>query len=124
MRPLKIVVADDEQDTREYFQELLIRWGYEVRSAATGQQLVEACKLLAPDLIVTDYAMPGLTGLAAAQQVNQVHPTPVVLISGRHDVDQLAQASGLTITFLNKPVKERELKAAIEALTAAPASVP
>ncbi len=39
-----------------------------------------------PDLLVTDYAMPGLDGLAAAE-VNRERPVPVILFSGRHDVE-------------------------------------
>ena len=63
-RRLKIVVADDERDTREYLQEYVSHLGHDVRAAADGRQLVEICHAFSPDLIVTDYAMPGLDGLA------------------------------------------------------------
>src|SRR3954470_5346798 len=63
--PLKIVVADDEQDTREYLQEYLAHLGHDVRAAEDGRRLVAVCQEFCPDLIVTDYAMPGMDGLAA-----------------------------------------------------------
>ncbi|MFL5333763.1 MAG: response regulator, partial [Geminicoccaceae bacterium] len=61
-RRLRIVVADDERDTREYLQEYLSYLGHDVRAVEDGRQLVEVCREFAPDLIVTDYAMPGLDG--------------------------------------------------------------
>ena len=114
---LKIAVADDEVDTREYLQEYLTYLGHEVRAAADGRQLVELCREFAPDLIITDYAMPGLDGLAAAAEINRARPVPVVLISGRHDAQSLATVEGV-VTFLAKPVKEKDLRAAVEAIRA------
>jgi len=114
---LKIVVADDERDTREYLQEYLARLGHEVRAAGDGRRLVELCREFLPDLVVTDYAMTGLNGLAAAAEINRERPVPVVLISGRHDVESLAAAEDHVVTFLAKPVKEADLRAAVESVT-------
>jgi CheY-like chemotaxis protein len=113
-RPLKIAVADDERDTREYLEAYLSRLGHDVRAAPGGRQLVEICRAFAPDLIVADYAMPGLDGLAAAAEVNHDRPVPVILISGRHDAEQLARSDvGLVVRFLAKPVDEAELRGAV-----------
>lgn len=112
---LKIAVADDELDTRDYLQEYLTYLGHEVRAAADGRQLVELSREFAPDLIITDYAMPGLDGLAAAAEINRARPVPVVLISGRHDAQLPATVEGV-VTFLAKPVKEKDLRAAVEAI--------
>ena len=92
---LKIVVADDERDTREYLQEYLTHLGHEVRAAADGRRLVELCREYAPDLVVTDFAMPGLNGLAAAAEINREHPAPVILISGRHDAELAGRSRGV-----------------------------
>ena len=120
-RRLKIVVADDERDTREYLQEYLSHLGHDVRAASCGRQLVELCRAFRPDLIVTDYAMPGLDGLSAAAEVNRDRSVAVILVSGRHDVEHLAQASGVPVVrFLAKPVKEADLKAAVELAEAHP----
>ena len=116
MTTLRIAVADDELDTREYLQEYLAHLGHEVRAAATGRQLVELCRAFDPDLVVTDHAMPGLTGLAAAAEVNRERPVPVVLISGRHDIEGGALAAAHVVRFLAKPIKNADLKAAVEAV--------
>jgi CheY-like chemotaxis protein len=116
-RRLKVVVADDERDTREYFEFLLAHLGHDVRAAADGLQLVEVAREFSPDLIVTDYAMPGLDGLTAAARANRERPVPVVLISGRQDVDLAGSAGGLRVVrVLAKPVKEADLKAAVESV--------
>ena len=116
-RPLKIVVADDERDTREYLEEYVSHLGHDVRAAADGCQLVKMCRAFKPDLIVTDYALPGLDGLAAAAEVNRDRAVPVILISGRDDAEPRAKADGSPVVkFLAKPVSEAELRAAIAAV--------
>jgi CheY-like chemotaxis protein len=114
---LKIVVADDERDTREYLQEYLTYLGHEVKAAEDGRQLVVLCLEFAPDLIVSDYAMPGLNGLDAAADINCERPVPVVLISGRDEAEALAGKGGHVIAFLSKPVKPADLEAAIESVS-------
>ncbi len=119
-RRLKIVVADDERDTREYLQEYLSYCGHEVRAAEDGRQLVEVCRAFEPDLVLTDGAMPGMDGRTAAQQVNRHRPVPVILLTGRHDSEAQAREEGSPITkALLKPVKEAELRAAVESVAAA-----
>ena len=103
-RRLRILVADDERDTREYLQEFLAHLGHEVRAAE--------------DLIVTDYAMPGMDGLAAAAEINRERAVPVILITGRQGAEGPAQVAGSPVVrFLMKPIKEADLRAAIDSVT-------
>jgi len=114
---LKIVVADDEPETRDYFREYLSYLGHEVRAAGDGRQLVEVCREFGPDVVVTDFAMPGLDGLAAAAAIKRDGPVPVILVTGRQDVE-LPPGGGPVIACLSKPVKEAALKAAVESAAA------
>jgi len=117
VRRLKIAVADDERDNREYLEELLAHLGHDVRLAADGRALVELCHQFGPDLIITDYSMPGLDGLAAAAEINRRRSVPVILISGRHDIEpETSAAADAVVRFLTKPVKLGELSAAVEAI--------
>ena len=119
-RRLKIVVADDERDTREYLQEYLTYCGHEVRAAEDGRQLVEVCRAFEPDLVITDDAMPGLNGWAAAEELNRERPLPIILLSGRDDAEWQARAKGSPfVRVLTKPVKEAELRAAVESVPSA-----
>jgi response regulator NasT len=114
-RALRIAVAEDERDMREYFQELLPRLGHQVVCAAhDGKELVERCRQQAPDLVIADVRMPGLDGLQAAAEINRARPTPFILVTGHHDDEVLARAGeGPVLAYLVKPVKDVDLKAAI-----------
>ncbi len=112
---LRIVVADDERDMRQFLQEMLIHLGHAVVGAAeTGRQLVEQCRATNPDLLVTDIKMPDLDGLEAAAEANRSRPVPVVVISGHHEAPLLERASvDYVMTYLVKPVKPTDLQAAV-----------
>ena len=89
---LRIAVADDETDTREYFLELLHRIGHQAVGVSDGQQLAELCLTSPPDLIVSDIRMPGIDGIEATRKVNRQHPVPVILISAYHDANLFGRA--------------------------------
>jgi response regulator NasT len=115
VRPLRVAVADDEPDTRQFFRELLTHLGHEVVGVAeTGQQLVEQCRTTHPDLVITDVRMPDIDGIAAAEEVNRESPVPVILVTGHHEAEVLARAAGDHImAYLSKPAKPVDLQAAI-----------
>ena len=114
-QPLRIAVADDERDTRQFFQELLPLLGHEVVAVAeTGRQLAEQCHAARPDLVITDIKMPDMDGIEAAAAVNRERHVPVILVTGHPDVDLLASAgTGQIMAYLTKPVKPVNLQAAI-----------
>lgn len=114
-RPLRIIVADDERDTRQFFEELLPHLGHEVVAVAeNGEELVEHCRRLRPDLIITDIKMPGKDGIEAAAEVNREGPVPVILVTGHHEGELLARAgSDYIMAYLSKPAKRVDLEAAI-----------
>jgi response regulator NasT len=113
-RGLRILVADDEKDTREYLQQLLARLGHQVAVAADGAQLAELARRVEPDLIVTDIKMPGMDGIEAAATLNEGREIPVILVSGHHEADLLARVAGSHImAYLIKPVGPADLEAAV-----------
>src|SRR5262249_47360536 len=113
--PLLIAVAEDQDDTREYFQELLPRLGHRVVAVRDGRQLVETCRSSPPDLIIADVKMPNMDGIEAAIAVNRERPTPVVIVSAFHEADLLERAgqSPPVMAYLIKPVKQASVEAAI-----------
>ena len=89
---LRIVVADDEADMREYFQKTLPEIGHEVVGVATsGRELVERCRELHPDLVVTDIKMPDLDGIDAAAEIYHDRPVPVILVYHFYTVSSLGR---------------------------------
>ncbi|HEX5272149.1 MAG TPA: response regulator [Gemmataceae bacterium] len=113
-RSLKIVVADDEPNMRDYLRELLPRLGHEVVAVSDGAQLVEICRVTKPDLIITDIKMGGLDGMEAAEAVNREREVPVILVSAYHEPALQARAlRGHVMAYLVKPVKQPDLESAI-----------
>ena len=112
---LNIAVADDEPRMREYYREMLTRMGHRVvAAAATGRELVRACREGRPDLIITDIKMPELDGIDAAVEIGRDEPIPTILVSAYHDEGLFQRArSGDFFGFLVKPIKQDDLKAAI-----------
>ncbi len=112
---LRIAVADDERDTREFFQTVLPTLGYEVVAVAEdGRQLVEQCRTAAPDVIIADIKMPHIDGIQAIAAINRERPVPAVLVTGYQDADLLRRAAAENVlAYLVKPVKAGDLVAAI-----------
>jgi response regulator NasT len=108
---LRIVIADDEPDMRDYFQQVLPRLGHRVVAVAqNGRELVEMCRAAQPDLVITDIKMPELDGIDAAIQLYQDHPLPVILVSAYHDAALIERAEMDHIMgYLVKPIKQMDL---------------
>jgi response regulator NasT len=108
---LRIVVADDEPDMRDYFQQVLPRLGHSVVAVAeNGQELVELCRAENPDLVITDIKMPRLDGIDAARQIYEERPTPVILVSAFSDAALIERAeSDHVMGYLVKPIKQADL---------------
>ncbi len=109
--PLRIAVADDEPDMRDYFSRILPRLGHRVVAvAATGAELVEKCRAERPDLVITDIKMPDLDGLDAAFAIAQERPVPVILVSAYHDAELVRRAEADHVMgYLVKPIKQNDL---------------
>jgi response regulator NasT len=112
---LRISVADDEQDMRDFFERMLPLLGHQVVSIAeTGRELVEHCRTLRPALIITDIKMPDMDGIEAASIIGQECPTPVILVSAYHDAETIERAEAdHVLAYLVKPIGKADLQPAI-----------
>lgn len=119
MKPLRIAVADDERDMRDYFARILPVLGHEVVAVAEhGRQLVEACGKTDPDLVITDIKMgdgPGdIDGIEAAGRICGRRAVPVILVSAFHDPELIERAEqDHALAYLVKPIKQADLETAI-----------
>jgi response regulator NasT len=112
---LRVAVADDEPDMRDYFKKCLSRLGHHVVIVAqNGRELVEQCRAVQPDLVITDIKMPDMDGIDAATQLYRETPVPVILVSAYHDPELIARAeSDHILAYLVKPIKQTDLAPAI-----------
>lgn len=112
---LRIAVADDEPDMRDYFQRILPVLGHQVVCVAgTGKELVRLCNETQPELVISDIKMPDMDGIDAAVEIYRNHAIPVILVSAYHDADLIERASSDHIlAYLVKPIKQADLEPAI-----------
>lgn len=112
---LRIVVADDELDMRDYFRKILPRLGHTVVAVAeTGEELLDQCRAHRPDLVITDIKMPGIDGIDAAKKIYEEVPIPVILVSAYSDAELIERAEADHIMgYLVKPIKQTDLEPAI-----------
>lgn len=115
-RAFRLLIVDDIEAMRLALEECLRLQGYDVVSAGTGEEALELLRSQRFDLLLTDQAMPGLSGIELAEVTSRMHPdVPIVLLTGHTDVE-LAKASlqrGAS-DFVTKPVNIRELPIVIE----------
>lgn len=108
---LRIAVADDEQDMRDFFEKMLPALGHKVVAVAeTGRELVEHCRNLRPDLIITDIKMPDMDGIEASTLITSECPTPIILVSAYHDPALIERAeTDHVLGYLVKPISKADL---------------
>jgi len=68
-RPLRIILADDDRDTVATLAAYLRTEGHNVYAVYTGREVLPAVRMLRPDALILDIAVPGMSGYAVAQQV-------------------------------------------------------
>jgi CheY-like chemotaxis protein len=114
-RTLRIAIADDEPDVRNYLQVMLPRLGHQVVAAAVnGRELVQMCREHEPDLIIADVCMPEMNGDVAVNEICKTNPTPFILISAHYWPTDVPEFDDTAMrVFLTKPVKWSELKDAV-----------
>ena len=124
-RPLRIAVADDEPDVRDYFRVMLPRLGHAVVAVAqNGRELVDLCKEHQPDIIIADVRMPEMDGDDAVAEICEQRPTPYILVSAYSKPVEMNAHTAVGRAYLTKPVKRDDLEQAIKIVWKENSSIP
>ena len=114
-----ILVVDDSAAHRALLSRLLRSWGFDVTEAATGQDALAVCALRLPDLVLSDWMMPGMDGLGLCRAFHSIRGEAFsyfILLSAKSDGAEVAQGLDAGADdFLTKPVNAQELRARITA---------
>ena len=114
----RLLLVDDEDNLRVMLQAALRHSGYDVESAATGRDALEAVAAVQPDLIVLDVMLPDLDGFEVCRRLrSEGRRTPVVFLTARDATED--KVRGLTLggdDYLVKPFSLEELVARIDAV--------
>ncbi|HEX8062908.1 MAG TPA: PAS domain S-box protein [Allosphingosinicella sp.] len=114
--PLTILAVDDDPLVLENTAAMLMELGHSVLEAHSGAEALRLLEQRSVDLIITDYAMPGMTGEELTQRILATQPElPVLMVSG---YASLPEGAGTSVPKLGKPFKERDLSRAISEVMA------
>lgn len=116
----RILVVEDQDDSRKIMRDLLVSAGYEVLEARTGADAVQAAEKERPDLILMDLQLPVIDGLEATRRIKAnkgLRATPVVAVTSYalSGDNEKAMAAGCD-SYFSKPVSPRTLLAKINAI--------
>ena len=112
-----VLIVDDQEEVREIAAIHLEALGYEIIQAASGRaalDLLEVGGAPAMDVLLVDYAMPGISGAEVIRAARQARPNlPAVLMTGYADADPLGDEFR-HVALLKKPFRLHELEAALD----------
>lgn len=118
----KILIIDDDKLVRRVFSLTLSKEGYTILEAENGKAGLQLIKSEYPDLILTDFQMPGMNGLELIGEINRLKLNiPVIMLTGYGDVSlTIKSIQRGAFEFLEKPTKPDILKSTVrKALDAA-----
>lgn len=108
----KIYIVDDEKGVLSSLNRLLRKEGYTIETFESGEDAIARIELQPPDLVISDYKMPGMDGLALLNRIEGTYPSIVkIMMSGFADVNEVLAASDINIfKFITKPWDDTQFK--------------
>src|SRR5687768_2121086 len=115
-----ILVVEDEPAIMELLRVNLVDAGYDVKAAPDAETAQAMLKNDLPDLVLLDWMLPGLSGLAVAKQLrsdSRTRELPIIMVTARsEESDKIAGLEAWVDDYVTKPFSPRELRARIKAV--------
>ena len=128
MSTRKIIAADDEAHILHIVSMKLRNAGYDVVTAMDGEEALELCRSEQPDLLITDYQMPYMSGLELCKELrnsDQTRNIPALMLTARgFDIEQDERTAAGIVDVLAKPFSPREVLQRVKELIGEPAREP
>jgi two-component system phosphate regulon response regulator PhoB len=116
----RILVVEDEPAILELLKVNLVDAGYDVLSAPDAESAQATLRDTLPSLLLLDWMLPGLSGLALAKQLRadpRTRELPIIMVTAKTDeADKVAGLEAWVDDYVTKPFSPRELKARIKAV--------
>jgi two-component system response regulator VicR len=113
----RILAVDDEPRYLEIIRFNLETAGYQVESAATGEEALDALTADEPDLIVLDVMLPGLSGFEVCSAVRERSSCPIIMLTAKGAEEDKVRGLRLGADdYVTKPFSAQELLARVEAV--------
>ena len=113
-----ILVIDDDRDMRRVLRDFLVRSGYGVIEAATGDEAIRLIESAPIDVVILDKEMPGMNGFEVLALLRRRRPqTPVIFITafGGPEVAEESRRRGAW-RYVEKPFRVTEVVEAVQAV--------
>jgi len=117
MNKLKLLYAEDEQQTRkDHITYLQSRYDFTIYEASDGVEALDIYKKHKPDIVLTDITMPNMCGLELAKEIRKIsHHTKIIILTAHSEQDKLMQAfDSNIINYLLKPINRQKLRTSID----------
>ena len=112
METRKVLVVDDEKNIVDIIKFNLKKEGYDVVTAADGQEAILKAYTENPDLILLDIMMPNVDGYEACRKIREKYDTPIIMLTARaEEVDKVLGFELGADDYVTKPFGVRELMA-------------
>jgi two-component system KDP operon response regulator KdpE len=114
----RILIVDDEPKLVRLVREILLATGYEVITAASGQQAIEMVALEQPDLVLLDIMLPnGMDGYDVAHRLREFSDIPIIMLTAKiRETDMLRGFDCGVDDYIKKPFSSKELLARMRAV--------
>ena len=112
-----VLVVEDEVDLSQVMRDRLVADGHEVAVAQDGAAAMSAVAKRVPDVVLLDWMLPDMDGLAVCRRLRQQHLMPIIMVTARGDeVDRVLGLEVGADDYLVKPFSLRELLARVRAM--------
>lgn len=118
MPTIKILLVDDDPNIRQLVNLYLVKEGFEVTMAASGDEALKLFKTSPPNLMLLDIMLPGMDGWQVCREVRKVSNIPIIMLSAKDET--FDKVLGLELgadDYVAKPFDMKELVARIKAVT-------
>ena len=115
----RILLVDDQPQNLRLLEGILGPYGYTISAASSGDEALRSIAADAPDLVLLDVVMPGMTGYDVCRQIRANDSTkfvPIVMMTASPDQDKVAAIESGADDFVFKPFDKQELLARIRSL--------
>ena len=115
---IKILIVDDRPENLHFLSDILVRAGYKVQRAISGQLAINAALASPPDLILLDEVMPNMNGYDVCRHLKENQITkdvPIIFLSVIDEVSEKVKAFNLgAFDYITKPLQAEEVLARVE----------
>lgn len=107
-----VLIVDDSRVSRMMARQYILQLqpGWNVVEAGTGEESLDKARAALPDMVLMDVNMPGMGGIAAAEQLRRLSSTlPISLLAANVPAAARERAEALGLSFMEKPITEARI---------------